>query len=133
MVIRVVVVDDHDLVRRGVQQHLDSSADVLVVGSAADGLEALEVVREHEPDVVVMDLSMPRMDGLTATRQIKDHHPEVQVMVLTTLGGPDQIRAALEAGAVGYHLKDSDPAHLLTAVRATSQGLTTIDPRAAAP
>lgn len=130
MVIRVVVVDDHALVRRGIQQHLDSSADVLVVGSAADGAEALDAVREHEPDVVVMDLSMPRVDGLTATRNIKAEHPDVQVMVLTSLGGTDQVRAAFEAGAIGFHLKDADPVALLAAVRATSQGLSTIDPRA---
>jgi DNA-binding NarL/FixJ family response regulator len=131
VVIRVVVVDDHALVRQGLQDQLDTAEDVLVVATAADGLEALEVVREHVPDVVLMDLSMPRMDGIAATRAILAEHPRVRVVALTSVGDAGHVRASLQAGVVGYHLKDFDPLALLAAVRAAADGRTSFDPRVA--
>jgi DNA-binding NarL/FixJ family response regulator len=130
-VIRVVLVDDHAVVRSGLTQLLDASGDIAVVGTAADGAEALDVVRETQPDVVLMDLQMPGVDGVSATRAIAEEQPSAAVVVLTSFSDSERIVAALDAGALGYLLKDADPEDVLEGVRAVSRGESPIHPRAA--
>jgi DNA-binding NarL/FixJ family response regulator len=127
-VIRVLVVDDHPVVRGGLVGWLAAQPDLDVVGEAADGLEALAAVAEHRPDVVLMDLRMPRMDGVTATGRIGAAHPGVRVLVLTTYDTDADIVRAVEAGATGYLLKDTPLPQLADAVRAAARGETVLAP-----
>jgi DNA-binding NarL/FixJ family response regulator len=127
-VIRVLLVDDHRLVRAGLQSLLEACEDIEVAGSAADGREALELVGRVEPDVVLMDLSMPGMGGVEATRRLLDAHPGVQVVVLTSFSDQEQVLDAVDAGAVGYLLKDADPDALVDGVRAAAAGQSPLDP-----
>jgi DNA-binding NarL/FixJ family response regulator len=129
--IRVVLVDDHAVVRTGLAQLLTGSGDIEVVGQAGDGAAAVDTVRETRPDVVVMDLQMPGMDGVEATRQILGEQSATQVVVLTSFSDSARIVAALDAGAVGYLLKDADPEVVLDGIRAVSRGESPIHPRAA--
>ena len=129
--ITVLLVDDHGLVLAGLQHLVDAAPDLTVVGTASDGQEALLRVPELGPDVVVMDLSMPRMDGLEATRRLTAGHPDVRVVVLTSSWDGDKVRQALDAGAVGYLLKDAEPHDLLEGIRAVRRGEAPLDPRAA--
>jgi DNA-binding NarL/FixJ family response regulator len=133
--IRVVLADDHDVVRRGLTGLLASTDDLDVVGVAADGSEAVALVREHRPDVVLMDLQMPVLDGVEATRSIVAEHPGdetgTEVLVLTSFSDHARIDAAIEAGAVGYLLKDAEPEVLLDGIRAVARGESPLDPRAA--
>jgi len=129
-VTRVLLVDDHQLVRDGLRALLDGP-DLQVVGAAADGEQALLLVAELAPDVVLMDLSMPGMDGAEATRRIRLAHPDVQVLVLTSSSEGERVWQALDAGATGYLLKDSEPAALREAVAAVGRGESPLDPRAA--
>jgi DNA-binding NarL/FixJ family response regulator len=130
-VIRVLLVDDHKLVRAGLQSLIESTDDLDVVGAASDGAEAVDLVDELAPDIVLMDLSMPGVDGIEATRRIVAAHPEVQVLVLTSFSDGERVRRALDAGAVGYLLKDADPQDLLDGMRAVVRGESPLDPRAA--
>jgi DNA-binding NarL/FixJ family response regulator len=129
--IRVVLVDDHAVVRSGLAQLLGGAEDIEVVGLAGEGAEALEVVRENRPDVVVMDLQMPGMDGVEATRRIGAAQLGCEVLVLTSFSDSARIVAALDAGAMGYLLKDADPEELLEGVRAVSRGESPLHPRVA--
>jgi DNA-binding NarL/FixJ family response regulator len=129
--IRAVLVDDHAVVRNGLAQLLGAADDIEVVGMAADGSEALDVVTELVPDVVLMDLQMPVVDGVTATRSIVATESTAQVVVLTSYSDSERIVAALDAGAVGYLLKDAEPADLLEGVRAVARGESPIHPKAA--
>jgi len=129
--LKVVLVDDHAVVRRGLADLLASAPDLDVVGTAADGSEAGEVVRQTQPDVVVMDLQMPGTDGVEATRMILADNPGVQVLVLTSFSDSDRILAALDAGAVGYLLKDADPDDVIEGVRAVGRGESPLHPKAA--
>ena len=129
--IRVVLVDDHAVVRTGLAQLLTGAGDIEVVGEAGDGATAVDTVRTLGPDVVVMDLQMPGMDGVEATRQILAEQPTAQVVVLTSFSDSARIVAALDAGAVGYLLKDADPEDVLDGIRAVSRGESPIHPRAA--
>jgi DNA-binding NarL/FixJ family response regulator len=129
--ISVVLVDDHAVVRTGLAQLLSGAPDIEVVGQAADGAEAIEVVRTTRPDVVVMDLQMPGMDGVDATRVIVGEGLGSEVVVLTSYSDSARIVAALDAGAVGYLLKDADPEDVLDGVRAVSRGESPIHPRVA--
>ena len=129
--IRVVLVDDHAVIRAGLQQLLAGTADIEVVGQAENGREALEVVRRLRPDVVLMDLQMPGVDGVAATRMIMTEKLGVDVLVLTSYSDSERIVAALDAGAVGYLLKDADPDDVLQGIRAVSRGESPIHPRAA--
>jgi DNA-binding NarL/FixJ family response regulator len=130
-VIRVLLVDDHKLVRAGLQSLIESTDDLVVVGAASDGAEAVQLVDELAPDLVLMDLSMPGVDGVEATRRIAAAHPDVQVLVLTSFSDGERVRRALDAGAVGYLLKDADPEELLDGMRAVVRGESPLDPRAA--
>ena len=129
--IRVVLVDDHAVIRGGLQQLLGGTADIEVVGTAANGREALEVVRRIRPDVVLMDLQMPEVDGVVATRMIMSENLGVDVLVLTSFSDSERILAALDAGAVGYLLKDADPDDVLQGIRAVSRGESPLHPKAA--
>ncbi|MFQ1000354.1 response regulator [Modestobacter sp. SSW1-42] len=129
---RVLVVDDHPVVRGGLVGWLAAQPDLEVVGEAGDGLEALAAVAEHAPDVVLMDLRMPRMDGVTATGRITAAHPGVRVLVLTTYDTDADIVRAVEAGAAGYLLKDAPLPQLADAVRAAARGETVLAPPVAA-
>ena len=130
-VIRVLLVDDHRLVRAGLAGLLGAAADLEVVGEAADGRQAVAAVRTSQPDVALMDVSMPVLDGIGATREILAERPELRVVALTSFADSAKVEDMLAAGAVGYLLKDCDPAELLAAVRAAARGEAPIDPRAA--
>jgi DNA-binding NarL/FixJ family response regulator len=131
-VIRVLVVDDHAVVRLGVERALDGLDGIGVVATAADGDEAVRAAQEHRPDVILMDLQMPgELDGIAATREIVRLQPEVRVVVLTSHLDRAKIEAAFAAGAVGYKLKDGDPAQLEQAVRVAADGDFPIAPKAA--
>jgi DNA-binding NarL/FixJ family response regulator len=129
--IRVLVVDDHAIVRDGLERLLGSAEGIEVVGTAADGSEAVAVATEVAPDVVLMDLSMPGTDGVEATRQLAESHPEIRVVVLTTFADQRRILDALGAGASGYLLKDATPDEVIAAVRTVTEGGAPLDPKAA--
>jgi DNA-binding NarL/FixJ family response regulator len=134
--IAVVVVDDHELVRRGLLAFLDGEPDIEVIGDAPGGAEALELlaVMESEgrrPDVVLMDLQMAPMDGIESTRQIRARHGDVEVVALTSFAEEARVHAALEAGASGYLLKDSDADDVAAAIRAAHRGEVQLDPAVA--
>jgi DNA-binding NarL/FixJ family response regulator len=129
--ILVVIVDDHAMIRAGLEQLLNGADDIRVVGQAHDGEQALEVVKAERPDVVLMDLQMPNVDGVTAIRQIQALDIGVDVLVLTSFNDQERIVGALDAGAVGYLLKDADPDDVLRGVRAVARGESPIDPKAA--
>jgi DNA-binding NarL/FixJ family response regulator len=123
-VIRVLVADDQTLVRAGFRVLVESAPDLEVVGEAGDGVEAVELARRELPDVVLMDIRMPRMDGLEATRRIValDRAEGIHVLVLTTFDLDEYVYAALRAGASGFLLKDTPPADLLAAIRVVAAG-----------
>ena len=127
----VVVVDDHRLVRAGLRTIIDASSDLRVVGEAGNGAEAVAVVGEVAPDVVLMDLSMPGVDGIEAIRRLRAAGATPPVVVLTSFAEADRVRDAVEAGAIGYLLKDSEPGDVLDAVRAAAAGHAPLDPRVA--
>jgi DNA-binding NarL/FixJ family response regulator len=130
MTIRVLLVDDHAVLRGGLERLLAGESDIEVVGTAADGDEAVQEVRRTRPDVVLMDLQMPGTDGVTATRRIvAEGGPDV--LVLTSFSDAERIVAALDAGAMGYLLKDADPEDVIAGVRAVSRGESPLHPRAA--
>jgi len=130
-VIRVLVVDDHAVVRDGLELLLERFESVTCIGAAADGAEAVALAEDLRPDVVLMDLSMPVMDGIEATQRIVAAHPEVAVVVLTTFADDRHVMAAIDAGAVGYLLKDSGPDQLLAGVEAAARGESPLDPKVA--
>jgi DNA-binding NarL/FixJ family response regulator len=129
--VRVLVVDDHALVRSGLGAVLAATDDCEVVGEAATGEEGVALARELHPDVVVMDLSMPGAGGVAATATLRSAMPDVRVLVLTTFADDGRVRAALAAGATGYLLKDAAPDEVVRAVRAAARDETPIDPRVA--
>jgi DNA-binding NarL/FixJ family response regulator len=127
--IKVVVADDQTAVREGLALMLSLLDDVEVVGEAADGDAALELVARHHPDVVLMDLRMPRRDGVEATRLIRAEHPDTRVVVLTTFADDEHILAALQAGALGYLTKDAGRVQIAQAIRAAAAGQSVLDPQ----
>ncbi len=129
--IRVVLVDDHATIRAGLEQLLAGTEDLEVVGSAHDGTSAVALVGSLHPDVVLMDLQMPGVDGVAATHAIRATLPDVDVLVLTSFSDSERIVAALDAGAVGYLLKDADPEDVLQGIRAVSRGESPLHPKAA--
>jgi DNA-binding NarL/FixJ family response regulator len=130
-VIRVAIIDDHAVVRAGLEQVIALADDIELVGSGTDGTEAEDIVRRLEPDVVLMDLSMPGLDGIEATKRVLAARPETNVLVLTSFSDRDRILQALDAGASGYLLKDAEPDELLRAIRAAARGEAPLSPRAA--
>jgi len=129
--IDVLVVDDHALMRAGLRRVIAAAGDMRVVGMAADGAQALAALTTSSSGVVLMDLSMPGMDGLAATRRITKYYPDVNVLVLTSYADQQRVVEALDAGAIGYVLKDAPPGALLDAIRWAAQGQSPLDPRVA--
>jgi DNA-binding NarL/FixJ family response regulator len=129
--IRVVIADDHQVVRAGLERLLEGWPNVTVIGTAADGVEAVRLVSLHRPDVVLMDISMPVMGGLEATRRIVADWPEIQVVVLTSFDDRPTVAEALDAGAIGYLLKDSDPTTLRDGIESAAHGGSPLNPRVA--
>jgi DNA-binding NarL/FixJ family response regulator len=129
--ITVLVVDDHSMVRAGLQQLLSSAPDIEVLGSAENGAQAVELASELHPDVVLMDLQMPVMDGVQATAALREQSPDSAVVIVTSFSDRDRIIGAVDAGAVGYLLKDASPDEILAGVRAAARGESPLHPRAA--
>lgn len=125
---RIVIADDHAVLRAGLKLLLNAQNDMNVVGEATDGQEAIAAVREHTPDILLLDLTMPKADGLEALHQIKRAHPNVRVLVLTMHEEEGYLRRALEAGAAGYCPKSAADAELISAIRAVMRGNVYIHP-----
>jgi NarL family two-component system response regulator LiaR len=125
--IRVLVVDDHEIVRKGIRALLATKRDIQVVGEAKDGAEAVTQAQTLHPDVILMDLMMPKMDGIQATREITAGQSEPRVLVLTSFAADEQIFPAIKAGALGYLLKDSGPQELVQAIRQVFRGEPSLD------
>lgn len=130
--ISVLIVDDHEIVRQGVSAFLASHAEFDVVGIAESGKEAIQLVEQHIPDVVLMDLIMPEMDGVEATRHVKRISPRTQIVVLTSYHDDEHIFPALQSGALSYILKDVKMEDLAEAIRRAAQGEALLNPRVAA-
>jgi NarL family two-component system response regulator LiaR len=126
--ITVLIVDDHSMVRRGLQAFLESEEDIRVVGEAIDGADALDKVRELLPDVVLMDLVLPGVDGIAATRQVCEISPHSRVLVLTSFGDDERVFSSIKAGAMGYLLKDVPAEDLGRAIRSIARGEFLLDP-----
>jgi NarL family two-component system response regulator LiaR len=129
--IRVLIVDDHEIVRKGIRALLATKRDIQVVAEAGDGTEAVAQVHSLHPDVVLMDLMMPKMDGIQATREITTKHPGTRILVLTSFAADEQIFPAIKAGALGYLLKDSGPQELIQAIRQVYRGEPSLEPSVA--
>jgi DNA-binding NarL/FixJ family response regulator len=126
--LRIVVADDQASVREGLVLLLGLLPDIEVVASAADGRQAIDLVAQHRPDAILLDLSMPVVDGIEATRQLTEQHPEVAIVVLTTYADDTSILAALSAGARSYLTKDADRTEIASTVRSAVSGLSVLDP-----
>jgi NarL family two-component system response regulator YdfI len=126
--IRVMITDDHLIVREGLRLILETSDGVDIVGEAADGAECLQRVPELKPDVILMDLQMPRMDGITAIGHLRREHPEIAIVILTTFNEDELMMRALQAGARGYLLKDTSRENLLDTIQAAARGETLLKP-----
>ena len=131
MTIRVLLADDHAVVRSGLTQLLATVEDMEVVGAASDGAEAVTLALAERPDVTLMDLSMPVMDGIEAIGRVRAEDPEARIVVLTSFSDRERILDALDAGAVGYLLKDAEPDELIRGVRAAAAGEAPLAPKAA--
>lgn len=129
--IRVLLADDHAVLRAGIRALLDMQPDIEVIGEAGDGQQAVERVRELEPDIILMDIGMPGLDGLAATRQIKENHPRTRILILTQHENKEYVLPSLKIGASGYVLKRAEGDELLTAIRAVHAGGTFLDPTVA--
>ena len=129
--IRIVIADDHPIVRQGLAAVLEQEEDLIVVSQAVNGLEAVARARELRPDIILMDLQMPEMDGVEAIQKIKEESPEIGIIILTTYDADDYIFRGIEAGARGYLLKDSPPGEVLNAIRSVHKGESLIQPRLA--
>jgi len=126
--IRVFIAEDHAIVRKGIRTLLSLEKDIEVIGEAANGREALEQIGTMNPDVILMDLVMPELDGIQAIQQIKIKNPDAKVLVLTSFATDDKIFPAIKSGALGYLLKDSDPADLVKAIRQVNAGEYSLHP-----
>lgn len=128
--IRVMIVDDHDMVRRGLSAILKIKADLQLVGQASNGREAVALCQEAQPDVILMDLMMPEMSGAEATRAIREQFPHIQIIALTSFQEKEMVREALQAGAIGYLLKNVSAVDLAAAIREAHAGRSTLAPEA---
>jgi NarL family two-component system response regulator LiaR len=126
--IKVLIVDDHQVVRQGLRTFLELHEDIYVIGEAQDGQEAVKLVRQYKPDVVLMDLVMPRMDGISATQQVLALDSAIKVIVLTSFSEDDKVIPAIQAGAASYLLKDVSPDDLVEAIRAVHHGEARLHP-----
>ena len=126
--IRILIVDDHAIVREGQRALIETEPGLELVGEAADGLEAVQLARSLQPDVIMIDLIMPRMGGIEAIEQIKSQNSAVNILVLTSFAEDEKVYSAIKAGALGYRLKDASPQELLTAIREVYQGEPSMDP-----
>lgn len=126
--IRILIVDDHAIVREGLRALIESEPGMELVGEAQDGLEAVTKARSLKPDVILLDLVMPRMDGIEATRQIKKENDKTQILVLTSFSEDAKVFSAIKTGAMGYLLKDSSPPDLLRAIRDVYRGEPSLHP-----
>ncbi|SMB92597.1 response regulator [Deinococcus hopiensis] len=131
MTVRVLLVDDHDVVRQGLRMYLGLDDELEVIGEARNGQQAVTLVAADPPNVVIMDLLMPVMDGVTAIREIKRQHPEVEIIALTSALDDSKVIGAVEAGACGYLLKDASSNVLLEAIHAAARGEVRLHPEAA--
>lgn len=131
MPIRIVIADDHSVVRRGLAMFLAADADLEVVGQAANGAEAIRLAREARPDLVLMDMLMPVMDGIAATAAIRRELPDTEVLALTSVLEDDKVTGAIRAGAIGYLLKSTDADELGRAIKAAAAGQVQLSPEAA--
>lgn len=129
--IRVVIVDDHAVVRQGLHFMLERQPDISVIGEGSDGEQAIALAADLIPEVLLLDLLMPKMDGITAIREIKRQTPATQIIILTSYHDDDLIFRAIKAGALSYLLKDTSPQELITAVRAAAQGESRLHPTVA--
>jgi two-component system, NarL family, response regulator LiaR len=132
MKVRLLITDDHDVVRKGLRFYLRRDPEIEIIGEAADGEEAVALARELTPDVVLMDLLMPRMDGITATELIRAELPEVEVVALTSVLEDAAVTGAVKAGAIGYILKDTKAEELSRAIKGAAAGQVQLAPEAAA-
>lgn len=131
MSIRVLIVDDHAVVRQGLRIFLDMESDFVIVGEAADGAAAVKLARQLQPDVVLMDLLLPVMDGVTATGHIRRELPDTEVIALTSVLENNSVFRAIQAGAIGYLLKDTEAPRLREAIKAAADGKVQLSPEAA--
>jgi len=127
--IRLILADDHHIVRKGLILFLHTQKDLEIIGEAENGLIAVELAKKLNPDIILMDLSMPVLDGIEATKAILAQNPEAKIMILTSFSDKDHVIPALEAGASGYQFKDSDPDQLVHAIRSLYQGEKQLDPK----
>jgi NarL family two-component system response regulator LiaR len=126
--IRILIADDHAIVREGQRALIETEPGMEVVGEAADGVEAVELARTFQPDVVLLDLQMPRMGGVEAIQEIKAHDAEARILVLTSFAEDEKVYAAIRAGALGYLLKDASPGEILAAIREVHRGEPSMPP-----
>ena len=126
--IRLLIVDDHELVRQGFMAMMSVEPGLDVVGEAADGVEAVELARSLQPDVILLDLAMPRKDGIEATREIRVDNPNARILIITSFAEDEKVFQAVKAGALGYLLKDSSPEALLRAINAVYEGRLSLHP-----
>ena len=129
--IRVLIADDHAIVRKGIRALLATERDIEVIGEAEDGAQAVAQAQALHPDVVLMDLVMPKMDGIEATQRITAHQPDVHILVLTSFAADDKVFPAIKAGALGYLLKDSGPDELVEAIHQVQRGEPSLEPSVA--
>jgi two-component system, NarL family, response regulator LiaR len=128
--IRVMIVDDHDMVRSGLEVFIETFEDLEFVGEANNGEDAVRLCEQLKPDVILMDLKMPRMDGVTAIATIRQAYPGVQIIALTSFKDKNMVHSALQAGAIGYLLKNASIDELATAIRSAKSGRSTLSPEA---
>jgi len=126
--IRVILADDHAVVRQGIRQFLETGSNIAVVAEASDGMEAVQLIREHRPDVAVLDIQMPGQSGIEVTRTLRAERFPVGILILTAFDDEPYIRAVLQAGANGYVLKTADAQEIVEAVQAVNEGKSALDP-----
>ncbi len=129
--IRVMLAEDHPVVRAGLAELLGTEPDIEIVAAVEDGAEAVAALADCEPDIALLDVSMPELDGIAATGRILELRPETRVVILTATADRDQMLRAVDAGALGYLLKDASPAELIEGLRAASRGESPLDPKVA--